>query len=50
MGFENRKATLFAKHLNLWTARGASNESLFANGEILITLCRQKTTNNSKSV
>ena len=48
MGFANRKATLLAKHRNLWTGLGASNESLFANGDILMTLWHVKTTNTSK--
>lgn len=38
IGLENFKASKLAKHLNRWTTGGASNDSRFAKGEILMSL------------
>lgn len=38
IGFENRKASKFARHLSRWTTGGAFNDNRFAKGEILINL------------
>jgi hypothetical protein len=38
IGLENFKASKLARHLSRWTAGGASNDSRFAKGDILMSL------------
>lgn len=42
IGLENFKASKFARHLRRWTVGGASNDSRFAKGDILMSLKIQR--------